>query len=161
MDRKVREKIHSEMKRTGRQDKEYVVELIKSLDERPDVSKLIEQNYKAKADRIISSFKDENGIRDCFAIRNTENKTIYVDISKPEFLTMSEIEEIERKQTNQRKSKEEVIRKVRISKRVIKGQIQIKDYGKALKKELNKEVVWNAIVRLKSKWTSTSNMNEN
>ncbi len=141
MDRKVREKIHSEMKRTGRQDKEYVVELIKSLDERPDVSKLIEQNYKAKADRIISSFKDKNGIRDCFAIRNNENKTIYVDISKPEFLTMSEIEEIERKQTNQRKSKEEVIRKVKISKKVIEGQIQIKDYDKALKEELNKEVV--------------------
>lgn len=141
MDRKVRETIHNEMKRTGRQDKEYVVELIKSLDERPDVSKLIEQNYKAKADRIISSFKDENGIRDCFAIRNNENKTIYVDISKPELLTMSEIEEIERKQNNQRKSKEEVIRKVRISKKVLEGQIQIEDYGKALKEELNKEVV--------------------
>ena len=134
MDRKVRETIHNEMKRTGRQDKEYVVELIKSLDERPDVS-------KAKADRIISSFKDENGIRDCFAIRNNENKTIYVDISKPELLTMSEIEEIERKQNNQRKSKEEVIRKVRISKKVLEGQIQIEDYGKALKEELNKEVV--------------------
>ena len=145
MDRKVRETIHNEMKRTGRQDKEYVVELIKSLDERPDVSKLIEQNYKAKADRIISSFKDENGIRDCFAIRNNENKTIYVDISKPELLTMSEIEEIERKQNNQRKSKEEVIRKVRISKKVLEGQIQIEDYGKALKEELNKEVVWNTI----------------
>lgn len=141
MDRKVRETIHNEMKRTGRQDKEYVVELIKSLDERPDVSKLIEQNYKAKADRIISSFKDENGIRDCFAIRNNENKTIYVDISKPELLTMSEIEEIERKQNNQRKSKEEVIRKVRISKKVLEGQIQIQDYNKVLKEELNKEVI--------------------
>ena len=141
MDRKVRDTIHNEMKRTGRQDKEYVVELIKSLDERPDVSKLIEQNYKAKADRIIASFKDENGIRDCFAIKNNANKTIYVDISKPEFLTMSEIEEIERKQNNQKKSKEEVIRKVRISKRVIEGQIQIQDYDKALREELNKEVV--------------------
>lgn len=141
MDRKVRETIHNEMKRTGRQDKEYVVDLIKNLDEKPDVSKLIEQNYKAKADRIISSFKDENGIRDCFAIRNNENKTIYVDISKPEFLTISEIEEIERKQNNQRKSKEEVIRKIRISKRVLEGQIRIKDYNKVLKKELNREIV--------------------
>lgn len=140
MDRKVREKIHSEMKRTGRQDKEYVVELIKTLDERPDVPKLIEQNYKAKADRIIASFKDENGIRDCFAIKNNANKTIYVDISKPELLTISEIEEIERKQTNQKRSKEEVIRKVRISKKVLEGQIQIEDYNKALREELNKEV---------------------
>lgn len=140
MDRKVRDKIHEEMKRTGRQDKEYVVELIKTLDERPDVSKLIEQNYKAKADRIIASFKDENGIRDCFAIKNNENKTIYIDISKPELLTISEIEEIERKQNNQKKSKEEVIKKVRISKKVLIGQIQIEEYNNALKKELNKEV---------------------
>ena len=141
MDRKVRKKIHSEMKRTGRQDKEYVVELIKTLDDRPDVPKLIEQNYKAKADRIIASFKDENGIRDCFAIKNNANKTVYVDISKPEFLTITEIEEIERKQNNQRKSKEEVIKKVRISKRVLEGQIQMQDYNKILKKEFNKEVI--------------------
>lgn len=141
MDRKVRETIHNEMKRTGRQDKEYVVDLIKKLDERPDVPKLIEQNYKAKADRIISSFKDENGIRDCFAIKNNENKTIYVDISKPELLTMSEIEEIERRQNNQRKSKEEVLRKVRVSKKVLEGQIQIKDYSRALKEELNRGVI--------------------
>ena len=141
MDRRVRQKIHDEMEKTGRQDKEYVVELIKALDERPDVSKLIEQNYKAKADRIIASFKDENGIRDCFAIKNNENKTIYVDISKPELLTISEIEEIERKQNNQKKSKEEVIKKVRVSKKVLIGQIQIEEYDKALKEELNKEVV--------------------
>lgn len=141
MDRKVREKIHDEMKRTGRQDKEYVVDLIKKLDERPDVPKLIEQNYKAKADRIISSFKDKNGIRDCFAIKNNENKTIYVDISKPELLTMSEIEEIERKQNNQRKNKEEVLRKVRVSKKVLEGQIQIKDYDRALREELSREVI--------------------
>ena len=140
MDRKVRKKIHDEMKRTGRQDKEYVVELIKTLDERPDISKLIEQNYKAKADRIIASFKDENGIRDCFAIKNNENKTIYVDISKPELLTISEIEEIERKQNNQKKNKEEVIKKVRVSKKVLIGQIRIEEYDKALKEELKKEV---------------------
>lgn len=140
MDRKVRKKIHDEMKRTGRQDKEYVVELIKTLDERPDISKLIEQNYKAKADRIIASFKDENGIRDCFAIKNNENKTIYVDISKPKLLTISEIEEIERKQNNQKKNKEEVIKKVRVSKKVLIGQIRIEEYNKALKEELKKEV---------------------
>ena len=141
MDRKVRQKIHDEMKRTGRQDKEYVVGLIKALDERPDISKLIEQNYKAKADRIIASFKDENGIRDCFAIKNNENKTVYVDISKPELLTISEIEEVERKQSNLKKSKEEVIKKLRVSKKVLVGQIQIEEYDKVLKEELNKEVV--------------------
>lgn len=141
MDRRVRQKIYDEMKRTGRQDKEYVVELIKALDERPDVSKLIEQNYKSKADRIMASFKDENGIRDCFAIKNNENKTIYVDISKPELLTISEIEEIERKQNNQKKSKEEVIKKVRVSKKVLVGQIRIEEYDKELKEELNKEVM--------------------
>ena len=140
MDRRVRQKIHDEMKKSGRQDKEYVVDLIKALDERPDVSKLIEQNYKAKADRIIASFKDENGIRDCFAIKNNENKTIYVDISKPELLTMSEIEEIERKQNNQKKNKEEIIKKVRASKKVLIGQIRIEEYSKVLKKELKKEV---------------------
>lgn len=141
MDRKVRNKIHDEMKRTGRQDKDYVVGLIKALDERPDVTKLIEQDYKAKADRIIASFKDENGIRDCFAIKNNENKTVYIDISKPELLTISEIEKVRQKQAKQKKKKEEILKKVNVSKKVMIGQIKIEDYEITLKNELAKEVV--------------------
>lgn len=136
MDRKVTLKIHDEIRNSGNLDKEYVVNLVKKLDDVPDVQRLIEQHYKSKADRIISSFKDENGLRDCFAIRDSQNRTKYIDISKPNLLTKSEIEEVEEKQKKLKKKKEEVLVKVRMACMVKTGQIKLEEYEKTLRKEL-------------------------
>lgn len=141
MNRKVRNKILEEMKANGKLEKDYVVQLIKIYDDRPDVNKLIEQSYKSKADRIIASFKDENGIRDCFAVKDSQNKTKYIDISKPNLLTKSDIDIVRDKQIKLRKKKEEIIKKVSISQKVITGQIQLEDYNRALKEELDKKVI--------------------
>lgn len=136
MDRKVTLRIHDEIRNSGKLDKDYVVDLVKALDDRPDVQKLVEQHYKSKADRIISSFKDQNGIRDWFAIRNSQNETKYIDISRPDLLTKSEIEEIEEKQKKLKKKKEEVLLKIRMANQVKSGQIRMEDYEKTLRKEL-------------------------
>ena len=136
MDRKVTLKIHDEIRNSGNLDKEYVVELIKKLDDVPDVQRLIEQHYKSKADRIVSSFKDENGLRDCFAIRDSQNRTKYIDISRPDLLTKSEIEEVEAKQKKLKKKKEEVLLKVRMACQVKDGQIKMEEYERTLRKQL-------------------------
>lgn len=136
MESKVKLKIHDEMRRSGRMDKEYIVGLVKLLDERPDVEKLIEQHYKSKADRIVSSFKDENGIRDCFAIKDNQNKTKYIDISKPNLLTKSEIEAVRDKQIKLKKNKEEIILKTNLAHKVLEGQLELQDYERTLKEQL-------------------------
>lgn len=138
MDRKIRDKIFNEIKEKGKLEKSYVVELIKTYDERPDVNKLIEQYYKSKADRIMSSFKDEHGIRDCFAIKDNQNKTKYIDLSKPNLLTLSEVATVKNKQRNEKIKKDEIIKKASVSEKVIAGQIKIDDYEMMLKIELNK-----------------------
>lgn len=138
MDRKIRDKIFNEIKEKGKLEKSYVVELIKTYDERPDVNKLIEQYYKSKADRIMSSFKDEHGIRDCFAIKDNQNKTKYIDLSKPNLLTLSEVATVKNKQRNEKIKKDEIIKKASVSERVIAGQIKIDDYEMMLKIELHK-----------------------
>ncbi len=136
MDRKVTLKIHDEIKNSGNLDKDYVVELVKALDDRPDIDKLVEQHYKSKADRIISSFKDQNGIRDCFAIRDSSNNTKYIDISRPDLLTKSQIEEVQTKQEKLKRKKEEVLLKVNMAVQVKNGQVKLEDYEKTLRKEL-------------------------
>lgn len=136
MDRKVTLRIHDEIKNSGNLDKEYVVELVKELDDRPDVQKLIEQHYKSKADRIMSSFKDKNGIRDCFAIKDSQSKTKYVDISRPNLLTKSEIQEVLAKQEKLKRKKEEVLLKVDMAVKVKNGQIKMEDYEETLRKQL-------------------------
>lgn len=136
MDRKVRLKIHDNIRNSGRLDKEYVIEQVKIYADKPDMNKLERQYYGAAADRIIASFKDENGIRDCFAIKDNQNKTKYIDISKPTLLTRDEIDAVKAKQTKLKKNKEEIILKASLASKVLEGQIRLEDYEKTLKKSL-------------------------
>lgn len=136
MDRKVRLKIHDEIRNSGRMDKEYIINQVMIYAEKPDLQKLERQYYGAIADRIISSFKDENGIRDCFAIKDKQNKTKYIDISKPTLLTKSEIEAVRIKQMKLKKNKEEIILKASLASKVLDGQIKMEEYEKTLKRKL-------------------------
>lgn len=136
MDRKVKLKIHDKIRNSGRMDKEYVISQVVIYADKPDIQKLERQYYGAIADRIISSFKDENGIRDCFAIKDNQNKTKYIDISKPTLLTKSEIEAVRNKQMKLKKNKEEIILKASLASKVLDGQIKMEEYEKTLKREL-------------------------
>lgn len=136
MDRKVKLKIHDEIRNSGRMDKDYVISQVKIYADKPDAQKLERQYYGAIADRIISSFKDENGIRDCFAIKDKQNKTKYIDISKPTLLTKSEIELVRNKQIKLKKNKEEIILKTSLASKVLDGQIRMEEYEKTLKRKL-------------------------
>lgn len=136
MDRKVKLKIHDEIRNSGRMDKEYVISQVMLYADKPDTQKLERQYYGAIADRIIASFKDENGIRDCFAIKDNQNKTKYIDISKPTLLTKGEIETVRDKQMKLKKNKEEIILKASLASKVLDGQIRMEEYEKTLKKEL-------------------------
>lgn len=136
MDRKVKLKIHDKIRNSGRMDKEYVISQVVIYADKPDIQKLERQYYGAIADRIISSFKDENGVRDCFAIKDNQNKTKYIDISKPTLLTKSEIEAVRNKQMKLKKNKEEIILKASLASKVLDGQIKMEEYEKTLKREL-------------------------
>lgn len=141
MERKVKLRIHEEIRKSGRMDKEYVMKQVKIYADKPDVEKLERQYYGSIADRIIASFKDENGIRDCFAIKDNENKTKYIDISKPTLLTKSEIEAVRDKQIKLKKNKEEIILKANLAHKVLDGQIELKEYELTLKKQILNKVV--------------------
>lgn len=80
MDRKVKETIYNEIHDKGEISQEHVIGLLKVYDDKPDINKLVESHYKSKANRIISSFKDDNHVRDCFAVKEGK-QTIYVNIA--------------------------------------------------------------------------------
>lgn len=69
MDRKVKETIYKEIHNKGEIKQDHIIKLLKTYDDKPEVNKLVESYYKSKANRIISSFKDENHVRDCFAVK--------------------------------------------------------------------------------------------
>lgn len=80
MDRKVKETIYNEIHNKGEISQEHIIGLLKVYDDKPDINKLVDSHYKSKANRIISSFKDDNHVRDCFAVKEGK-QTIYVNIA--------------------------------------------------------------------------------
>ncbi len=127
MDRKVKETIYKEIHDKGEISQNHVVGLLKEYDDKPDVSKLIESHYKSKANRIISSFKDDNHVRDCFAVKEGK-QTIYVNINTTNKVYYArDIAGALKKQIDgRRKSMQKAKNRVEI----LEGQIAIEETGK-------------------------------
>lgn len=127
MDRKVKETIYDEIHNKGEISQEHIIGLLKVYDDKPDVNKLVESHYKSKANRIISSFKDDNHVRDCFAVKEGK-KTIYVNIETTnkvyyvKDITGSLKKQIDGRKKSMQKAKKRV--------EILEGQISIEETGK-------------------------------
>lgn len=123
MDRKVKETIYEEIHNKGEITQEHIVGLLKIYDDRPDVNRLIESHYKAKANRIISSFKDENHVRDCFAVKEGRS-TVYVNINttKKVYYVKDITGSLKKQIDGRKKSMQKAKKRVEI----LEGQIGIK-----------------------------------
>ena len=82
MNRKIREAILDIMAETPNISKEEVIELIKSYEGSIDIKKLVEKEYKAKASRLMTTFRDERGVRDIFSIKDDEDLSTYINIAR-------------------------------------------------------------------------------
>lgn len=124
MDRKVKETIYEEIHNKGEIDQDHIVGLLKIYDDKPNLNKLVESYYKSKANRIISSFKDDNHVRDCFAVKEG-NKTTYVNISTTKKVYyVKDIAGSLKKQIDGRKKS---MKKANSRVKILEGQIKIED----------------------------------
>ncbi len=124
MDRKVKETIYNEIHNKGEIDQDHIVGLLKIYDDKPNLNKLVESYYKSKANRIISSFKDDNHVRDCFAVKEG-NKTTYVNISTTnKVYYVKDIAGSLKKQIDGRKKS---MKKANSRVKILEGQVKIED----------------------------------
>lgn len=130
MDRKVKETIYKEIHDNGEIEQEHVVGLLKQYDDIPDTNKLVEQYYKAKANRVISSFKDDNHVRECFAVKE-DKKTIYVNIATTnKIYYVKDITGSLKKQIDGRKKS---MQKANKRVKILEGQINVEDLSSIAK----------------------------
>lgn len=126
MDRKVKEAIYDEIHNKGEISQEHIIDLLKVYDDKPDVNKLVESHYKSKANRIISSFKDDNHVRDCFAVKEGK-KTIYVNIETTnKVYYVKDITGSLKKQIDGRKKS---MQKAKKRAEILEGQMNIGEIG--------------------------------
>lgn len=82
MDKKLRYALMDIMENEENLEQEFVIDLIKKRAPLIDVDALKEKEYKRMANSLISSFKDEKGIRDVFVIKNDEDMTAYINVAR-------------------------------------------------------------------------------
>lgn len=124
MDRRVKEAIFNEIRNSGKLEQEYVVKLMDLYCEKIDESKVLNQYKKARANRLIASFKDENGIRDCFTVKDGPIVT-YVNISTTKELPLIKdvIGTLDKHLKGTNKSLQKAIKR----RQVLEGQLSIEE----------------------------------
>ena len=81
MNRKIRDAIVNAIREQKAVTVDEVVETVKIYDEMPDVKKLVDQHYKNVARRLLSTIKDDYGVRDFFAAETAAGERLYVNIA--------------------------------------------------------------------------------
>ena len=137
MDKRVRERVTKELEKIGSIQKSDVKLLIKTYDDAPDVNKLIDKYYSSKADSFMATYRDEKRIRNCYAVKNPDNTTKYVDLSKPLLNDKRDIDAIKENFKGKNKANMLTIIKAELCSRVIAGQISLEEYKSELIKELS------------------------
>lgn len=124
MDRKVKERIFSEMRDSGKLEQDYVVGLMDLYCDKVDEVNVVNQYKRARANRLIASFKDENGVRECFTVKEGQVST-YVNISTTEEIPLINdvIGTLDKHVKGTSKSLKKAIRR----KEVLEGQMSLKD----------------------------------
>ena len=122
LDKRAREVIIQQMTELGEITTDAVVDLL-----RPhfmfDYQGALEQSLKRKANSLMSQFKDDNGIRNCYS--NGDSKYINIDMTK-DWKALNQVE----KQINQKYYGLNCAKKkIRNRKRELSGQMDVFSIG--------------------------------
>lgn len=82
MDKRIKQAIEDVLKQRPNITTDEAVEIVKTYAEKPDPVKLEEQYYRRVANQILSSFRDDDRVRDCFNITNSDGEHLYVDVAR-------------------------------------------------------------------------------
>ncbi|MCT8978275.1 hypothetical protein N4T77_16935 [Clostridium sp. CX1] len=124
LDKRIKEKINSLMEDTPNITVDELVNIVKEYAPKPDVQKLIEQEYRRMAQRIIASYKDENGVRDCFSVRSEEDR-LYVNISHTK--NKDDLQKVRKQLSKKYRGLNKSLKKIDTREQILNGQIEMKE----------------------------------
>lgn len=125
MNKKVKEAILDIMAERPNIEKEEVIELIKTYDDAIDVEALIEKEYKARATRLMTTFKDEKGIRDVFTIKNNEDLSEYINVARSK--EVEDLKKVEARLVGNIQGNQRSLEKVTTRLFLVENQLTIND----------------------------------
>lgn len=122
LDKRIKQKINEIMDSTPNITVDRVIEIVKEYAPKPDIDKLIQQEYRRMAQRIIASYRDEQGVRECFSIR-AENCNSYVNISNTK--DKEDLQKVRQQLSKKYRGLNKSLKKIDIREQILDGQMTI------------------------------------
>lgn len=124
LDKRIKEKINSIMDSKPHISMDELVEIVKEYALKPDTDKLINQEYRRMAQRIMSGYKDEKGVRDCFSVK-ADNGNEYVNISRT--TSKNDLQKVRQQLSKKYRGLNKSLRKVDTREQILDGQLSMED----------------------------------
>ena len=127
LDKRIKEKINSIMDDRPHITMDELMMLVKEYAPMPDTEKLINQEYRRMAQRLMASYKDEKGVRDCFSVKaDTGNE--YVNVSRT--TDKADLQKVRYQLSKRYRGLNKSLRKVDTREQILNGQISMEDIRK-------------------------------
>lgn len=124
IDKKAKDFVLAEMKYNGKMQQEDVMKLLDVYCGEIDEQKILEKQKRARANRFMANFKDEDGTRKFFSVKDG-TKTTYVDVNTTNEIIL--IDDVISTLCKQMKGLNKSIKKAKTRKQVLEGQVQIEE----------------------------------
>ena len=127
LDKRIKERINSIMDDRPHITMDELMMLVKEYAPIPATEKLINQEYRRMAQRLMASYKDEKGVRDCFSVKaDTGNE--YVNVSRT--TDKADLQRVRYQLSKRYRGLNKSLRKVDTREQILNGQISMEDIRK-------------------------------
>ena len=127
LDKRIKERINSIMDDRPHITMDELMVLVREYAPIPDTEKLINQEYRRMAQRLMASYKDEKGVRDCFSVKaDTGNE--YVNVSRT--TDKADLQKVRYQLSKRYRGLNKSLRKVDTREQILNGQISMEDIRK-------------------------------
>ncbi|WP_291563624.1 MULTISPECIES: hypothetical protein [unclassified Clostridium] len=124
LDKRIKEKINEIMDNRPNITVDELMEIVKEYAPKPDIEKLIKQEYRRMAQRIIASYRDEKGVRECFSVKS-DTGNLYVNISNTK--DKEDLKKVRQQLSKKYRGLNNSLRKIDIREQILDGQIAMED----------------------------------
>lgn len=122
IDNKIKEKINSVMENKPNINMDELIKIVELYAPKPDAQKLINQEYRRIAQRLMASYRDESGIRDCFSVKS-EGSRKYVNVSRT--TNKADLQKVRSQLSKRYRGLNKSLRKIDAREQLINGQLEI------------------------------------
>lgn len=124
LDKRIKEKINSVMEDNPSISMDELIEIVKQYAPKPDTQKLVNQEYRRMAQRLMASYRDTAGVRDCFSVKS-ETGNLYVNISHTK--DKEDLQKVRQQLSKKYRGLNRSLKKVDTREQILDGQLEIEE----------------------------------